>query len=89
MKVGSKRRRTKQQIEDDKVAALVKAEAIEEKLKMLDQVIKENAEIKANQEQQKSEAENVVSHLIDQGLIHKDNNGTWGPGPNAGQTLGQ
>ena len=43
MKIGSKRRRTKQQIEDDKLAAQTKAAAIEEKLKMLDQVIQENA----------------------------------------------
>jgi hypothetical protein len=32
MKVGSKRRRTRQQIDDDKVEALLKQEALEEKL---------------------------------------------------------
>ena len=87
MKIGSKRRRTKQQIEDDKLAAQVKAAAIEEKLKMLDQVIQENAQIKA-QQQQKSEAEEVVSALLEQGIIQKDRHGTWGPGPNAGQSNG-
>ena len=35
MKVGSKRRRTKQEILDDKAAALAKEQAIEDKLKTI------------------------------------------------------
>ena len=36
MKVGSKRRRSKQTIEDEKLAALTKQQAIEDKLKLVD-----------------------------------------------------
>ena len=47
MKVGSKRRRTKQTIEDERVAAEAKAQAIEEKLATIDRVLQENARLKA------------------------------------------
>jgi hypothetical protein len=38
MKVGSKRRRTKQQIEDDKMETLTKQQAIQDKLKTIDKL---------------------------------------------------
>ena len=38
MKVTSKRRRTKQEIEDEKAAALAKEEAIQDKLKTIDRL---------------------------------------------------
>ena len=38
MKIGSKRRRTKQEIEDEKVAALAKEAAIQDKLATIDRL---------------------------------------------------
>ena len=38
MKVGSKRRRTKQEIEDEKLAALAKEAAIQDKLATIDRL---------------------------------------------------
>ena len=60
MKVGSKRRRTKQTIEDEKMAAEVKAQAIEEKLATIDRVLQENARLKA-QPEPNSDAERVLA----------------------------
>ena len=45
MKIGSKRRRTKQQIEDDKNVALSKQQAIEEKLMLIENLQRENAKL--------------------------------------------
>jgi len=45
MKIGSKRRRTKQQIEDDKNVALSKQQAIEEKLVLIENLQRENAKL--------------------------------------------
>ena len=60
MKVGSKRRRTKQTIEDEKMAAEVKAQAIEVKLATIDRVLQENARLKA-QPEPNSDAERVLA----------------------------
>ena len=49
MKIGSKRRRTKQTILDDKVEAETKALAIEEKLKTIDRLQQELKNAKAQQ----------------------------------------
>ena len=81
MKASSNRRRTKQEILEAKIAAQTKAAAIDEKLKMLDQIIQENAQIKA-QLKETSEASALVEHLKDQGIIEKDVHGSWGPGSN-------
>ena len=49
MKMTSKRRRTKQQIEDDKAAAQAKAEALEEKLGLIDRLQQELTHVQAQQ----------------------------------------
>ena len=88
MKVGSKRRRTKQTIIDDNTAALSKAQAVEEKLALLEKLKVENAHLKA-QPEVGSEAERVLSNMLDAGFVMRDSNGEWGPGPNVNQTMGQ
>ena len=50
MKVGSKRRRGRQEIEDEKLAAETKQRAIEEKLSLFEKVMQENTELKSEQE---------------------------------------
>ena len=47
MKMTSKRRRTKQQIQDDKAAAQAKAEALEEKLGLIDRLQQELNHVQA------------------------------------------
>lgn len=68
MKVGSKRRRTKQEIEDDKAAALAKQEAIQEKLNLIARLQQENAQLKALP-QEDSEAERVLSQMLQSGYV--------------------
>ena len=68
MKVGSKRRRTKQEIEDDKAAALAKQEAIQEKLNLIARLQQENAQLKALP-QVDSEAERVLSQMLQSGYV--------------------
>ena len=50
MKPGSKRRRTKQEIKEEKLSAVTKAQAIEDKLKALERIVEENVELKQQQE---------------------------------------
>lgn len=47
MKMTSKRRRTKQQIQDDKAAAQAKADALEEKLGLIDRLQQELTHVQA------------------------------------------
>ena len=68
MKVGSKRRRTKQEIEDDKASALAKQEAIQEKLNLIARLQQENAQLKALP-QEDSEAERVLSQMLQSGYV--------------------
>ena len=68
MKVGSKLRRTKQEIEDDKAAALAKQEAIQEKLNLIARLQQENAQLKALP-QEDSEAERVLSQMLQSGYV--------------------
>ena len=88
MKIGSKRRRTKQQIEEEKLEALTKAAAIEDKLKSIDRLQAQLSDMKA-QQQEDNEAERILSQMMDQGFVQRDENGQWGPGPTAGLTDGQ
>ena len=46
MKMTSKRRRTKQEIADEKAKSEAKAAALEEKLALLDNLMQENANLK-------------------------------------------
>lgn len=71
MKVGSKRRRTKQTIDDERVAAEAKAQAIEEKLATIDRVLQENARLKA-QPEPSSVAERVLEQMLEQGFVQRD-----------------
>jgi len=50
MKVTSKRRRTKQEILEEEAAALAKAEAIEKKLKLIDELQEQQIKLQAEQE---------------------------------------
>ena len=50
MKMTSKRRRTKQQIIDEKAAALAKEMAMEEKLKLFEKLQQELVQVKAQQQ---------------------------------------
>ena len=79
MKVGSKRRRTKMQIEEEKADALTKQQAIEEKLAFLETLVQENAALKAKQEGP-NEAELVLSQMLEAGYVQRDGEGNWGPG---------
>ena len=74
MKIGSKRRRTKQQIEDEKLEALTKAAAIEDKLKSIDRLQAQLSDMKA-QQQEDNEAERILSQMMDQGFVQRDESG--------------
>ena len=63
MKVGSKRRRGRQQIEDEKLAAETKQRAIEEKLSLFEKVMNENAQLKTDQ-QEENEARQVLNFML-------------------------
>ena len=80
MKVGSKRRRTKQEILDDKAKAEAKAAAIDEKLALLDNLLQENAQLKAAAGGE-SEAERILSQMLAAGHVHRGPDGNWNPGP--------
>jgi DNA-binding IclR family transcriptional regulator len=88
MKIGSKRRRTKQTIEDESLAALTKQQAIEEKLALFEKLKVENAQLKA-QPETGSEAERVLSNMLQAGFVQREADGSWGPGPNAVTRGGQ
>ena len=60
MKMTSKRRRTKQEIADEKAKAEAKAAALEEKLALLDNLMQENANLK-NMQSQETEAERILT----------------------------
>ena len=79
MKIGSKRRRTKQQIEDDKLEALTKQHAIEEKLNLIARLQQENAELKAKSPPVE-EAQVILTQMLEQGFVHRDDDGKWLPG---------
>ena len=82
MKMTSKRRRTKQQIQDDKAAAQAKQAALEEKLGLIDRLQQELAEVQA-QQQVDLNAKKVFGQMLDAGFLVQDENGEYFPGPNA------
>lgn len=71
MKMTSKRRRTKQQIQDDKAAALAKQAALEEKLQLIDRLQQELAEVQA-QQQVDQNAKKVLGQMLDAGFLVQD-----------------
>ena len=88
MKCGSKRRKSRKTIEQDKLEALTKQQAIEEKLALFDKIVAENAKFKA-QPELGSKAEKVLSQMLDAGFVQRDASGEWIPGPNAATHQGQ
>ena len=79
MKPGSKRRRTKQEIKEEKLAAVTKAQAIEDKLKALERLVEENAELKQQQEAG-MKAQQALQSMMESGFVGMDENGTYVPG---------
>ena len=63
MKVGSRRRRGRQQIEDEKLEAETKRKATEEKLALFDKLKQENAQLKTEQ-QEETEARQVLNAML-------------------------
>ena len=78
MKVGSKRRRTKQEIRDQKEESMVKQQAIEDKLAKFDQMKRELEQAKQIAEEN-AEASEIVQGMIDQGFVEKAEDGTIMP----------
>jgi uncharacterized protein (DUF3084 family) len=68
MKVGSKRRRTKQEIEDQKMEDLTKRQAVEDKMKAF---VNLQAELQATQQQvtQNQSAADALQSMMHQGFI--------------------
>ena len=63
MKVTSKRRRTKQEILEEEAAALAKAEAIEKKLKLIDELQEQQIKLQAEQEAGKK-AQDAIADML-------------------------
>ena len=81
MKVGSKRRRTKQEILDQKSEALIKQQAIEEKLAKYDQLQQELQEAKQKAEAN-SNAREIVNEMLEQGYVEVNDDGQLQPSQN-------
>ena len=79
MKICSKRRRGRQEIEDAKLEALSRQQAIEDKLKNLERLLEENAELKQQQEAGKK-AQWTLQNMVSQGFIAVDEDGDFVPG---------
>jgi molecular chaperone GrpE (heat shock protein) len=79
MKVGSKRRRTKQEIEDQKLEDRVKRQAVEDKLKTIDNL---QAELQSTQQQvlDNQDAKDIVQNMLDQGFVQINPDGVMVPG---------
>jgi molecular chaperone GrpE (heat shock protein) len=88
MKATSVRRRTKQEIEDQKAAALAKEEAIQDKLKTIDRLHIELQKVSAAQEANQKNEEAIQS-MLQAGFIAPDGNGGYMPGPNVGAQGGE
>ena len=68
MKVTSKRRRTKQEIIEEEAAALAKAEAVEKKLKLIDELQEKQIKLEAEQETGKK-AQDAIAAMLASGFI--------------------
>ena len=88
MKVTSQRRRTKQEILDDKAAALAKEEAIQDKLKTIDRLHLELQKVQAAQEAH-NKNEEAIQSMLNTGFIAPDGNGGYMPGPNSGAQVAE
>ena len=79
MKVGSKRRRQRATIEKERLESLTKAQAIEDKLKNLERLIEENAELKAQQEVG-AKAQQTLQAMCESGFVDVNERGEYIPG---------
>ena len=67
---------------------MTKQQAIEEKLALFEKMKVENAHLKALPEVA-NEAEQVLTNMLNAGFVQRNDNGVWGPGPNASPSGGQ
>ena len=79
MKIGSKRRRSKQQIADEKDEAMIKQQAIDDKLAKMEKL---QAELADAQQQilDNQSASELVTNMIDQGFVKMNQEGVMVPG---------
>ena len=80
MKITSKRRRTKQEIIDEKAAALSKEQAIQDKLATIDR-IQQELQITQEQAQGNNDAQRILAQMAEAGHVHRGPDGNWNPGP--------
>ena len=85
MKIGSKRRRSRATIEAQKLEALTRQQAIEDKLKNLERLIEENAELKQQQEAG-AKAQQAIQEMLSSGYLVVDSDGGYVPGDAVSQT---
>ena len=78
MKVGSKRRRTKQEILDQKQEAVVKQQAIEDKLANYE-VMKQQLEEARQLAEENADASEVVQGMLEQGFVERADDGSYMP----------
>ena len=76
MKVTSKRRRTRQEIEDAKVSALAKEQAVQDKLKTIDRLQAQLAEVQAQQQVYQKDQE-ALANMLSTGFLARDENGNY------------
>ena len=76
LKVGSKRRRTKAQIDADRILAAQKKIDIEEKLAAFEQMQQERDELRAKLVNDQA-ATNVLNGLISKGHVARASDGNW------------
>ena len=88
MKIGSRRRRSKATIETERLEALTRQQAIEDKLKNLERLMEENAELKQQQEAG-TKAQQAIQQMLSTGYIGVDQNGDYCPGEGQSQTEGR
>ena len=88
MKSGSKRRRSRATIEAQKLEALTRQQVIEDKLKNLERLIEENAELKQQQEAG-TKAQVAIQQMMSAGYIQVAEDGSYCPGEDYGQTEGR
>ena len=81
MKIGSKRRRTRQEIDDDKLESATKQQALEAKLKNFERLQQENQALQ-QQAQENAGANELVASMMAEGFIVQDGDGNIGPSPN-------
>ena len=76
LKIGAKRRRTKQEIEDQREAELLEKQSIQAKLAQMESLIKKCNELR--QKADNNEAANMILNgFLSNGMAQVDENGIW------------